>query len=761
MSTLATLVVKLIGDIGGFSESMGTAETVAAKSGDNILSKLGGGLAGVAKIAAGAAVTGIGAAAAAMIGGVTAANSWAEKLDGIGDVLGTSANDSATFAVAIRGVGGDVDGLTGQFAKLANGLFDSKGELSTSGLELKKLGIAFQDSNGAMLPTTDILLNIANRLGPMQDGFAKTEAMTALFGKSGKDLSDTMSALAGTGFEKAREKAVSLGLALGEDGVNRSVAMGRAMNDLQMTLQGLAVSVGSELLPAIVPLVQQFASWAVSVMPQVRSAISSVMQGVKDLILGITTGKGPAGEFGTFVRGVFEGIVTTVGQVITWFGLNWPRIKDFVITTFGPIVAEIDRVIKWVIANWPWVEFYVGKAFADIKVWWDNVGAPAFAEVRRVFESIVKWVQENWPKVQEAFGKVVAWVQENWPKVQKAFEDVKKWIEENWPKVQQAFADAAVEIDKAYKKYIEPALNDFKKAFEKLKEFIDENAPKLENILRGLFKTIEGIVHIAMAIIKGDWDGVWDGMRETLDGISMTMSNTVSFVFNLIKRVVEETVASIKDKWEKSWEFLTGLMGRIWSSIAMAWESIKESINERVEKIKSDLKDSWNQIRNTITEKATAIWDAARNTWDTLVRDVSALPDKFLKIGRDIVYGIRDGIANAAASVFNAGSDLVQGIITVVKHDLGIRSPSKAFYDIGAYMMAGLAEGIRGASALPQNAFDGVTADMKFGDFSANGVAAASSGGSMNSRSYTLNVNNAGAPANLLGDFALLQALGG
>ena len=80
---------------------------------------------------------------------------------------------------------------------------------------------------------------------------------------------------------------------------------------------------------------------------------------------------------------------------------------------------------------------------------------------------------------------------------------------------------------------------------------------------------------------------------------------------------------------------------------------------------------------------------------------------------------------------------------------------------MGRQLMAGLANGITDSAHLPQHALDGVTTDMAFGDFSANGVAAAGAGGSMSNRSYTLNVNNAGAPANVLGDFALLQALGG
>ena len=61
MATLATLLVKLVGDISGFSESMGKAEDVAAKAGDSLASKLGGGLATVGKAAAGVALAGIAA----------------------------------------------------------------------------------------------------------------------------------------------------------------------------------------------------------------------------------------------------------------------------------------------------------------------------------------------------------------------------------------------------------------------------------------------------------------------------------------------------------------------------------------------------------------------------------------------------------------------------------------------------------------------------------------------------------------------------
>jgi phage-related protein len=770
---IGTEIASLFATIGGNTEPL--EKSLGKTSG--LLGSLGSTLGGTVSKAIGIGVAGIVGAGAAIVGGLGAAvastNVWAEQLDHLGDVLGTKADDSAAFAVAIRGVGGNVDGLTGQFAKLAAGMFDSKGELSTSGLELQKLGIAFRDANGQMLPSTDILLNIANRLGPMADGFQKTEAMTAIFGKSGKDLSDTMTALAGNGFENAKKKAQALGLTLGEDGVNRSVMMGRAMNDLQMTMQGLAVSVGSELLPAILPLIQEFSGWAISVMPQVRTALSSVVQGVKDLILGITTGKGPAGEFGTFVRGVFEGIVTTVGNLITWFGANWPRIKDFAITTFGPIVDEIGRVINWVVANWPWVEYHVSKAFADIKVFWDNVGAPAFGEVLRIFRSVVAWAQENWPKVQEAFGKVVAWIKENWPKVEEAFGKVKDavsqvvaWVVENWPKVQKTFEDVVAAVKKAYETYIKPTLDQWEISFGKIRDFINENSTTIKNIIDGLFRTIQGIVKTVVAIFKGDWEGAWNGMKDTLDGVTKTMSNTLTLAFNTVKRIVEETVASIKEKWEKSWEFLTGLMGKIWSTITTAWGSILTSINEKLTKIGEDIDTAWRNFRNTITGWAASLWAAAKRIWDQLWSDgPEGMPARFMDLGRRLIEGLRDGIRNAAEQVFGAVRWLVEGVVTVAQHNFGIQSPSKVFATMGRQLMAGLAGGISDAASMPQRALDAATNGLSvpaLGAGAASGAGGSGSGGAAGrTANYTLNVTTTSPAENLFADFALLRALGG
>ena len=458
MATLATLLVKLVGDISGFSESMGKAEDVASKAGGSLASKLGGGLATVGKAAGGIALAGIAAAGTAMVGSVGAANDWAGKLDSLQDVLGTTADDSAALMVAIRGVGGDTDAITGQFAKLTTGIFDAKGGLSTSGVAMEKLGIAFRDSNGQLLPTTDLIKNIADRLALMPDGLEKTDAMMTLFGKSGKDMGDTMNALANGGLEAARVKAQALGLTIGQDGVEKSLAMGRAMEDLQMVGQGLAVSLGSQLLPAIVPLIQKFAEWAISVMPEVRRIVEKVGEVIGQLVEGITRGTGPFGEFGTTVRQIFETIGRVAGEVIGWLREHWPEIsatvsavfaaiKGFVETVLVPVIAfvieTVGKVVTWVRENWPLIQSTFEKVFNAIKTVVETVAPILEQVIGGTFNSIKAIVETVINVVLGIIKTVMQVINGDW---EGAWASVKQVVVDIWNGIQNFFGGLPAQV---------------------------------------------------------------------------------------------------------------------------------------------------------------------------------------------------------------------------------------------------------------------------------------------------------------------------
>jgi phage-related protein len=203
----------------------------------------------------------------------------------MGDVLGTNAAESAALATAIEGVGGNVEAITSQMTFMTRGLVDAEGKLGPVGKTLEGLGVSFVDAQGKMLPTTEILTAVADKLAVMPDGLEKTALMTEVFGKSGKDLTDVMNALANGGLAAAGEKAEALGLVLGDDMVGAVVESGKQVATLKQAARGLFVTLGAELLPILAPLLLQFTTWAVGVMPMVRAGIANVVNWIMGVLI--------------------------------------------------------------------------------------------------------------------------------------------------------------------------------------------------------------------------------------------------------------------------------------------------------------------------------------------------------------------------------------------------------------------------------------------------------------------------------------------
>ncbi|NTU66125.1 MAG: hypothetical protein HGB05_22645 [Chloroflexi bacterium] len=154
--------------------------------------------------------------------------------------------------------------------------------------------------------------------------------MTELFGKSGKDLSDTMNALANGGLQTAADKAQAFGLAIGEEGVAKSIAFKKGMADLQMAGEGLMITLGNELLPILVPLLQKFTEFAQKAMPEVRKAIESVVDWVKTNLVPMFDRLGP------ILANPFEYARTMIVQTLL-------SIEAFFIDTINGLITGINN----------------------------------------------------------------------------------------------------------------------------------------------------------------------------------------------------------------------------------------------------------------------------------------------------------------------------------------------------------------------------------------------------------------------------------
>ena len=72
------------------------------------------------------------------------------------------------------------------------------------------------------------------------------------------------------------------------------------------------------------------------------------------------------------------------------------------------------------------------------------------------------------------------------------------------------------------------------------------------------------------------------------------------------------------------------------------------------------------------------------------------LAESFSGIGKNVVDGLGNGIKGGASTILDVLGNIISGLINFVKNLLGIHSPSKVFFVIGGFIIAGLVGGLLG-----------------------------------------------------------------
>ena len=98
----------------------------------------------------------------------------------------------------------------------------------------------------------------------------------------------------------------------------------------------------------------------------------------------------------------------------------------------------------------------------------------------------------------------------------------------------------------------------------------------------------------------------------------------------------------------------------------------------------------WEQINSAVSNAIASVMSYVSALPGRIISALSGLGSRACSIGTDLIQGVIDGISAMASSVANKARDVVTGAINAAKNALGIESPSRVFYEIGAFSGAGL-----------------------------------------------------------------------
>lgn len=213
--------------------------------------------------------------------------------------IGGTAEDASRLRFA-----GDELGVSVQ--NMGMGLKILAGHLDKNDDQIKRMGISYRDTHGDILPTKDVLANLADRFASMPDGLQKTALATDLFGRSGQKMIPILNQ-GKKGLQEFYKESDKLGVTMSGKDLKAVKEYSLAQKKMGEAIKGAQMTIGRDLLPMLTRLVGYITE---NVVPWFR-AFANGLTGKK----GVNDGLNSAA---TFAHNLGEMIRSTIGFVVKY-----------------------------------------------------------------------------------------------------------------------------------------------------------------------------------------------------------------------------------------------------------------------------------------------------------------------------------------------------------------------------------------------------------------------------------------------------------
>lgn len=461
------------------------------KAGASFGKALGAGvkIAGAATAAVTAAVTGT---ATAFVGAADEVASYGDNIDKMSQKLGLSYEGFQKWDYVLSQSGVDINSMQTGLKTLTNKLDDAKNGSEDAQEMFAKLGLSMEDINS--MSREDLFAATISGFQGMADSTERAALANDLFGKSGQNLTplfnasveDTQALMAAT---------EELGMVMSDDAVKASAGFQDALDTMQRSMSGLKNGMMAEFLPGL----------------------TSVMQGLTDIISGDS-----------------EGGLAAVGEGINALVENIAELSPKLFEVAGSILSSFAQAI---IDNLPTLL---------------SAGLPIIME-------LIQGIIDNLPTILsvglEMLLMIAKSIGDNLPILIPAGIDAILAIVEALIDNVDLLIDASIALIMGLANGLIEALP---RLIEKLPEIIEKivaaliaNAPKLIEasiqliiaLANGLIKAIPTLIRSIPQIISAIYNGFIQGVSR----ISQVGSNIVSGIWEGIRSAWSNLVTNVKN----------------------------------------------------------------------------------------------------------------------------------------------------------------------------------------------------------------------
>lgn len=596
---------------------------------------------------------------------------------------GTAELNTALGILANNGIKGAEGGT-----HLRNVILSLQNPTDKAAAQMDALGVSVYDSNGNMRSLNDILGDLNKSMDGMTSA-DKANIIATIFNKT--DLASVNALLANTG-----DTWDSL-----QNSITNSAGAAQQMADTQLdnlqgqitilksALEGLAISFGELLMPAIkqiVDWVQKFVDW-----------LNSMDEGTKKVIVTVALLAAAIGP----VLIVIGKVISAVGTIMTVV----PKIASAISTVktafaalnvtmlANPIVliiAAITALVAAFIYLWNtnegfrqfWIDLWEGIKQAVITAW-----NAITSFLSTAWESILSLAQTVWGGISGFFTTLWEGIKGVFTSAWEAISGVMTTIWNTITSIWQSIYDT-----------ISPLLEAFRYLFETI------------------FEAIRILIERALTAISQKISEIWNGIVTFLTPILETIKNIFQTVWTAIQTVITTVLTAIKNVvitiWNAIKTAVTTVLNAIKGVVSSVWNSIKSVVSTVMNTIKNTVSSIWNSVKSAVGSIIGQIYNMIHSGFERAVGYVKGLASQAFSWGRDLIMGIVNGIKSAVGAVTDAVNGVANKIRSVLHFSVPDEGPLTDYESWMPDFMAGLAKGIEQSKSLVAKAMDGVAADM-------------------------------------------------
>ena len=567
---------------------------------------------------------------------------------------GTAELNTALGILANNGIKGAEGGT-----HLRNVILSLQNPTDKAAACMEQLGLDVYDSEGNMRSLNDILGDLNTSMDGMTAA-EKSNIIGQIFNKT--DLSSVNALLANTGtiWDDLQQSIIDSGGAAQQMADTQLDNLQGQITILKSALEGLAISFGELLMPAIkmiVGWVQQFVDWLNGMdegTKKVVTTIALLAAALGPVLIVIGKVVSAVGTIMTIVPKV-AGVINTVKTAFA--ALNTTMLANPIFLIIAAITALVAAFIYLWNTNEDFRQFWINL--------WENVKEVAIA----VWEAIKNFFTAAWEAISST--------------AQAVWNGIKDFFSGLWEGIKTIFS-TVVEV--------------------------------IKTIITTYFNIYKTIITTVLNAIKTVFTTVWNGIKTVVTTVVTAIQTFITTAWNAIKNTVTTVLNAIKTVITTVWNAIksavTSVVNGIKSTITSVWNGIKSTVSSVVNSIKNTVTTVFNNIWSGIKGTMGKIVSSIKEGFNNAISFITSLPSKALQWGKDMIMGIVNGIKSCIGAVGDAVSSVANKIKSFLHFSVPDEGPLTDYESWMPDFMKGLAKGIEDSKSMVAKAMDGVAADM-------------------------------------------------